>query len=149
MAQPLDEAIDLMGYQFKKCQIKVVKEKMDQVLLEANRHSLVQVFMNIFINATHVMPNGGQLDISITKMGSDKLEVKIRDHGPGIPADILPRVTEPLFTTKGSGGSGLGLAICKEIIEIEHTGEFLIENHPQGGVVVTLRLPTRQEAAHG
>lgn len=149
IVHPLDEALDLMGYQFRKCQIKVVKEKMDQALLEANRHSLVQVFMNVFINATHVMENGGQLDLSLTKLGSDQIEIKIRDHGPGIPVEILPKVTEALFTTKGSKGSGLGLAICKEIVEIEHCGEFVIDNHPQGGAVVIIRLPTRQEVHHG
>ncbi len=148
IAQPLNEAIDLMSYQFRKNQIKVQKGKIEQALLEANKHSLVQVFMNLFINATHVMTQGGQIEVAISKIEGDQLEVQIRDHGPGIPEDILHRVTEPLFTTKGSQGSGLGLAICKEIIEIEHGGEFQIGNHPQGGVIVTMRLPTRQEGAH-
>jgi two-component system NtrC family sensor kinase len=147
LIQPINEALDLMSYQFRKHQIEVVKDKMDQVLLEANRHSLVQVFMNIFINATHVMPTGGKINLSVQKIGTDKLEIQIRDHGPGIPEELLTKVTEPLFTTKGSNGSGLGLSICKEIIEIEHGGEFRIENHPQGGVVVTLCLPTRQEVS--
>ncbi len=150
--QPLEEALDLMSYQFKKCQIQVAKAKMDQVLLEANRHSLVQVFMNVFINAAHVMPKGGKIDLSVVRTHSggesSSLEIQIRDHGSGIPVDILSKVTEPLFTTKGAQGSGLGLAICKEIIEIEHGGHFLIDNHPQGGVVVTIRLPTRQEVRH-
>jgi signal transduction histidine kinase len=146
LAQAMDEALDLMSYQFRKNQIKVIKQKMDQVLLEANKHSLVQVFMNLFINATHAMPGGGQIEISISKMDGDLIQVQVRDHGSGIPSELLDKVTEPLFTTKGaSGGSGLGLAICKEIIEIEHGGEFKIENHLEKGVVVTLKLPTRQE----
>lgn len=145
LQQPLDEAIELMGYQFKKCKINLVKGRMDQALIEANRHSLVQVFMNVFINATHVMPAGGQIDVSVAKIDNEHVEIQMRDHGPGIPEEILPKVLEPLFTTKGSGGSGLGLAICQEIVEIEHRGEFLISNHPEGGAVVTVRLPTRQE----
>ncbi len=145
LAHPVDEALELMGYNFKKNNIKVVKTKMEQVLLEANKHSLVQVFMNVFINAMHAMPQGGQIDLSVEKLDADHIMVKIRDHGSGIPTELLEKVTEPLFTTKGSGGSGLGLAICKEIIEIEHSGEFLIENHQEKGVVVTLKLPTRQE----
>lgn len=145
LRQPLDEALELMSYQFKKNGIRVVKQKMEQVLLEANKHSLVQVFMNVFINATHAMPQGGDVELSVSKIEGDRIEMKIRDHGSGIPTELLEKVTEPLFTTKGSGGSGLGLAICKEIIEIEHSGEFLIENHTEGGVVVTMRIPTRQE----
>lgn len=146
--QPIEEALDLMNYQFKKSQIKVSKLNFDQVLMEGNKHSLVQVLMNVFINATHAMPNGGEIELSVHKTDADHVEIKIRDQGAGIPEDILPKVTQALFTTKGSMGSGLGLAICKEIIEIEHAGEFLIENHPQKGVVVTLRLPTRQETSH-
>jgi signal transduction histidine kinase len=53
-------------------------------------------------------------------------------------------VIEPLFTTKGNDGSGLGLAICKEIVEIEHDGEFRIENHPEGGVQASVYLPLKQ-----
>lgn len=145
ITQPLDEAIELMGYQFKKSQIQIQKPHWEQALLEANRHSLVQVFMNLFINATHVMPKGGKIDVSVIKDGPQYLVVKVRDYGPGIPEEILPKVTEALFTTKGSQGSGLGLAICKEIVEIEHGGEMTLQNHPQGGVEVTLRFPTRQE----
>ncbi len=145
MAQPVDEAIHLMSYQFKKCQIEINKLHFDPVLLEGNRHSLVQVFTNLFINATHVMPEGGKIDISVLKYDADHVIVIVRDYGPGIPKEILHKVTEPLFTTKGSQGSGLGLAICKEIVEIEHAGEFLIENHPQGGAEIRIKLPTRQE----
>ncbi len=148
LIQPVEEAIELMGYQFKKHSVKIVKQKIEQCLLEANKHSLVQVLMNVFINATHAMPNGGDIELSIEKIDADRVQLMIRDHGGGIPTEILDKVTEPLFTTKGSGGSGLGLAICKEIVEIEHGGEFAIENHKDGGVVVTLKLPTRQEVDH-
>lgn len=141
---PVEEAIELMSYQFRKAHIKVERERVTQALLEGNKHSLVQVLMNLFINAIHVMPGGGVIEISTDKVDADNLEIKVRDHGPGIPDEILPKVTEALFTTKGSQGSGLGLAICKEIVEVEHGGKFVIENHPQGGVVVTVGLPTRQ-----
>lgn len=145
--KPVEEAIELMGYQFKKSQITVEKVKWEQALIEGNHHSLVQVLMNLFINATHVMPEGGKIEVALTKVGSDQVVIKVRDHGPGIPADILPRVTEALFTTKGSGGTGLGLSICKEIVEIEHRGVMRLDNHPDGGVEVTIELPTRQEAS--
>lgn len=145
VAQPIDEAIQLMSHQFKKSQIQINKLQWDPVLLEADRHSLVQVFMNLLINASHVMPEGGKIDISICKSGEDQVIIQVRDYGPGIPSEILHKVTEPLFTTKGSQGSGLGLAICKEIIEMEHAGEFLVANHLQGGVEITIKLPIRQE----
>jgi signal transduction histidine kinase len=143
---PIDEAIDLMGYQFRKYQITVAKKKFEQVLIEANHHSLVQVMMNVFINATHAMEkNGGEIEIFLEKNPQGLATIRVRDHGPGIPEDILPKVTEPMFTTKGSRGSGLGLAICKEIVEIEHRGQFQVTNHPQGGAEILIALPTRQE----
>jgi signal transduction histidine kinase len=145
ISQPIDEAIELMGFQFKKHSIKVKKEPYEAALLEANRHSLVQIFMNLFINAVHVMEEGGQIDIGVTKLDAEHIQIKVRDHGPGIPEEILPKVTEALFTTKGSKGSGLGLAICKEIIEIEHMGQLSISNHPQGGAEICIVLPTRQQ----
>lgn len=145
IASPIEEAIELMGYQFKKHEITVNKNPFEVALLEANKHSLVQVFMNLFINAVHVMEEGGSIDISVMKKDDRHLEIKVRDHGPGIPESILPKVTEALFTTKGSQGSGLGLAICKEIIEIEHSGELTVSNHPQGGAQITMIIPTRQD----
>lgn len=146
LLHPIEEAVDLMGYQFRKYQITVAKKKFDQVLIEANHHSLVQVCMNLFINATHAMEQkGGEIEISLCKNAAGLAEIRVRDHGPGIPDVILPKVTEAMFTTKGSRGSGLGLAICKEIIEIEHGGEFQVTNHSGGGVEVIITLPTRQE----
>lgn len=141
--QALDEALELMAHEFKKRSIKVTKIKSEPVVAPANHHSLVQVFMNLFINATHVMPQGGQIDLTVSRV--DKwIEVKIRDYGPGIPQDILHLVCEPMFTTKGDKGTGLGLAICKEIVEIEHAGEMTINNHPVKGVEVLIRLPKSQ-----
>jgi len=144
ICQPLDEAVELMGYQFKKHHIDVIKGPYEMALIEGHRHSLVQVMMNLFINAVHVMPDGGHIYLSAKKVSDQKIEIKVRDQGPGIPPENLEKVMEPLFTTKGALGSGLGLAICREIVEIEHRGVLKIENHSAGGVEVTVELPTRQ-----
>ena len=106
LANPVNEAIDLMSYQFRKHQVKVVKPQYDQVVMLVNHHSLVQVLMNLFINATHAMKDGGDLEVSIIKDG-EYCNIRVKDNGSGIPEDILPKVTEPLFTTKGSQGTGL------------------------------------------
>jgi signal transduction histidine kinase len=136
----VDEAVELLEFQFRKRYIRMIRSKAVPFMMMGNRHAFVQVFVNLFINSMHAMPDGGELHIS-TAAGSDYNQITIRDTGLGIPEKVLPHVTEALFTTKGSHGSGLGLSICKEIIEIEHGGEILIANHPKGGVEVTLRLP--------
>jgi len=137
---PFLEATKLMEHQFKTGNIKLCRIKVEKFQLVANHSSLIQVFVNIFVNAIHAMNGPGQIDFSIVQDGNMG-EVKVRDYGPGIPEDIIDRITEPFFTTKGEQGTGLGLAICKDIIENEHNGEFTIENHSTKGAVVTIRLP--------
>ncbi|GIL16849.1 MAG: hypothetical protein BroJett040_06000 [Oligoflexia bacterium] len=141
LSQPLDDALLLLDHQLKLTNVKVCRTKNDPALVYASAGGLTQVFVNLIINSIYVMKNSsGQIDFSIAKTPS-AVEVKVRDYGPGIPEDIIDRVTEPFFTTKGNDGTGLGLAICKEIIEIEHEGKFTIKNHPIKGVEITIELP--------
>jgi signal transduction histidine kinase len=145
LVQPVNEALELMNHQFKKLGIEIEKSQFDQVLIEAHPHALVQVIVNVLINACYVMPEGGKIEISMVKLSDSHAEIQIRDTGPGIPVAILPKVTQALFTTKGTEGSGLGLSICREIIEIEHQGKFTVSNHISGGALITITLPTRQD----
>ena len=70
--------------------------------------------------------------------------VSVRDTGNGIPPDVLSRIFEPFYTTKDVGkGTGLGLAITYGIVQ-EHGGEIIATNHPEGGAVFTIELPTRR-----
>ena len=70
-----------------------------------------------------------------------RVVVEIRDTGPALPADVLPRIFEPFYTTKEVGkGTGLGLAITYGIIQ-EHGGQISAANHPDGGAVFTVQLP--------
>jgi signal transduction histidine kinase len=138
--QTLDEALELMEFQFRKRQIFVKKNRPQPVLVLGHKHALIQVFVNLFTNAMYVMPTGGDIKITVAA-DPDWVQISVHDSGPGIAEDILPRVTEALFTTKGRDGSGLGLAITKEIIEIEHGGELVVQNHPKGGAELLIRLP--------
>ena len=117
----------------------------------ASKNSLVQVFVNLFMNARDAMGERGALYIQIRPQGSEWVEVRVRDEGPGIAEQILDHVTEPFFTTKAEGkGTGLGLAICREILEIEHQGEFIVTNHQEQGAEFILRLPVpRARDGHG
>ncbi len=138
---PLDQALQFMEYQLRQTNTKTCRIKNEKVQIYACSTSLIQVFINITINAIHAMGNGGQIDYSITNVDNKWAEIVIRDYGPGIPADIMDRITEPFFTTKGSKGTGLGLAISKEILEIEHGGELRITNNPHKGAEFILRIP--------
>lgn len=142
-ARPADlvnEAIDLMESTFRNSKVKPCRVKMDSSECIANVTSLLQVIVNVTINAVHAMPGGGQIDYSVVDM-DDHVEIRIRDYGPGIPEPMIHQVLEPFFTTKGQKGTGLGLSISKEIVEIEHRGEFKLQNHSIKGLEIILSLP--------
>lgn len=138
----IDEARQLMSHQFEKSKITFCVIKREKVELIASQTSLVQVLVNILINMTHVMPHGGQIDVSFEVI-RDSVNLKIRDYGPGIPKDILPKIFDAFFTTKGDKGTGLGLSICKEIVEIEHGGSITAYNHPIKGAEFLIELPLK------
>lgn len=99
---------------------------------------LIQVLMNIILNAADAMPNGGTLDITAQEMDRE-LEVSVADTGTGIPSEYVEKIFDPFFTTKEMG-TGLGLAVSYNIIK-SYQGDILVENRPGGGTIFRVRLP--------
>jgi signal transduction histidine kinase len=109
-------------------------------LFYANPTQMEQVFLNLFSNAGEAMKGEGEIKVE-SKARDDRIEIKVKDTGPGIPVDILPYIFDPFFTTKVKGkGVGLGLSICHSIIK-RHGGNILVENDPQGGALFQINLP--------
>ena len=103
-----------------------------------------QVFLNILDNAAKHGGEGKRIDASIAHEG-DFVVIRIRDYGPGIPEEELPRVKLKFY--KGSSkarGSGIGLAVCEEIVTM-HGGTLTLENAAGGGTLVTISIPTGEE----
>jgi signal transduction histidine kinase len=105
----------------------------------ADRDKLKQVLINLVTNACEAVSTGEAIAISIHKSEDRRICISIHNGGTPIPADILPQLTKPFFTTKASG-TGLGLAIVKRIVEA-HDGEFGIESGEGVGSIVTVQLP--------
>ena len=120
--QPIEEALTLLSHELKENQVRVCWIRRKKSLVFGNSTGLMQVFVNLLINSMHAMGKSGQIDLSIVEI-ADRIEVRLRDYGPGVDKKILDRLTEPFFTTKGDAGTGLGLAIAKEIVEQEHSGK--------------------------
>jgi signal transduction histidine kinase len=98
------------------------------------------VFSNLITNAIEAMNGIGTITIS-AKEDKDEVTIEIEDSGPGIADEHLPRIFEPLFTTKETG-TGLGLASCKNIIE-RHRGTISVKNNP---TTFTIKLPKTEKA---
>jgi signal transduction histidine kinase len=106
---------------------------------------LHQAFLNILVNAEHAIVAGAhdkRIDVRVhLDQASNTIVTTVRDTGPGIPSDILPRIFDPFFTTKDVGkGTGLGLAITYGIVQ-EHGGAVHAGNAPDGGAIFTIELP--------
>lgn len=81
-----------------------------------------------------------------TKLIGDQAEIRVRDNGNGIPADLREKIFTPFFTTKPTGqGTGLGLSITYDIIVSEHHGEITVDSAENEFTEVTVRLPIRTE----
>ncbi len=118
----------------------------DLPAITADANQVSQVLMNLLLNAGQAMPAlGGSICVSAEKVKfAEKIEIKVKDTGVGIPADILPHVFEPFFTTKRGKGTGLGLSISQAYIR-NHGGEITAESVPSRGTTVRIVLPIRQE----
>lgn len=139
VVEAVDLALALANKQIQHAHIRVercIPDGLPSVM--ASRDHLVQVFLNLIINAIEVMPEGGGLRISAQTRG-EWVELVFADSGPGIAEDILPVLFEPFRTTK-AGGVGLGLAVSRGIVQ-EHGGNITAHNSLEGGAVFVVSLP--------
>src|SRR6185369_16338039 len=119
--------------------------------VRADAEQLLQVFLNLSLNALQAMPHGGRLHISTTLRRATRrgaaaafIEVRFRDTGVGIPPGDLKNLFIPFFTTKDKG-TGLGLPISQRIIE-NHGGTIEVRSQPGGGATFTVLLPVESDA---
>jgi len=157
--QPLDlnallrEVLELTEHQIAKGRIRVRTDLHPGLPpIPGDTNQLEQAFLNIVINAWHAMPGGGELTLRTrpapadrvrrpSRAGGGGVEVVIADSGVGIPAEHLPRIFDPFFSTKGVGkGTGLGLAISRRILE-DHRGSIEVESTVGQGTLFTIWLP--------
>jgi signal transduction histidine kinase len=115
------------------------------VVVEADEDQIQQLLVNLVLNALDAMSEGGRIEIHLTKLREDVVELEVRDTGPGIPADLFARLFDPFVSTKETG-IGLGLAVSYRIAA-RHGGSLSAVNLPAGGACFTLRLPTSQHVA--
>ncbi len=122
--------------------------------VDVNPQDLGRVFLNIVNNGCYatnekrmtLTENGGGSDYSptlwlSTRYDDDRVHIRIRDNGTGMPPDVIEKMFNPFFTTKPTDkGTGLGLSICNDIVR-RHGGEILVESEPGEFTEMTIDLP--------
>jgi PAS domain S-box-containing protein len=166
----LEDTLGLVEYELKKGKVKAVPRLSPAAPAAwGDGEKLKQVFLNLIVNATHAMPEGGELDVRTFGPGEALpplpaggvgwsravvgeppagpcLVVQIADHGTGIPPEMLAKVFEPFFSTKEEGkGTGLGLYISRNIV-LEHKGCMAVASAVGAGTVFTISVPTAAAA---
>ncbi len=134
----------------------VIREQYEKCIwtVEADVRQLEQVFLNLFVNAFHAMPGGGDLSLMtqnhIVRDGSDHpvylnpgkyVKISVTDNGTGMDEKIRRRIFDPFFSTKSKGrGTGLGLTSAYGIIK-NHGGSIDVVSKPGIGTTFTIYLP--------
>jgi signal transduction histidine kinase len=114
----------------------------DDVVVNADRTRLEQVAANLIDNAVKYTPSGGRVEIEVDREGANAV-IQVRDTGPGIPADELPRIWDRLFrgdTSRTERGLGLGLSLVKAVVEA-HGGTVSVATQPGAGSAFKISLP--------
>ncbi|WP_410497910.1 PAS domain S-box protein [Chitinibacter sp. S2-10] len=110
---------------------------------------ITQVIVNLLSNAIKFSTAGSRIEITIHPVdllenGEPAVSIEVRDHGPGIPENELETIFDKFIQSsrvRMGGGTGLGLAISRQIM-LDHGGQISARNHPEGGAVFTLLLPS-------
>jgi two-component system NtrC family sensor kinase len=147
ISRAIDKAMSLVGHQAKMKRIEVVREDSATLpLVVADFNQLVQVIINLVVNAVQAMNEGCLLTIR-TSEEEGWVRISVRDTGCGIPAENMDKLFTPFFTTKDEvKGVGLGLAVSYGIVE-RHGGRIEVQSEVGKGSTFTVVLPAHKEEA--
>ncbi|HYP68540.1 MAG TPA: ATP-binding protein [Thiobacillaceae bacterium] len=147
--QLLAEVVSNANLESKQRQVRVQSVDVAQAPYLGDPLLLHSALDNILRNAVHHAPENSAIEVSLTTDTEQGAKggyiIRIRDHGPGVPEDMLDHIFQPFVRATApqagqAGGIGLGLAIARRAVEA-HNGTVRAENHPDGGLLVTVCLP--------
>ena len=139
----IEESLTLVRSALRQQQVNLVADLRAQQPIEADRQQLLQVLINLLVNASHALGEQGEIRVESRDWLDDAgalqgAEVRVIDNGSGIEAAIIDKIFDPFFTTRATG-TGLGLALSHRIIS-RWGGELLVDSTPGQGSCFTVRL---------
>ncbi|MFO0722466.1 MAG: ATP-binding protein [Myxococcota bacterium] len=139
--QVVEDVIRLLEHDPRARNIELVRELAPELPgIRLVEDHLVQVLLNLGLNALDALPQGGKLIFATTAVAGS-VELRVRDTGTGIPAETMARLFEAFHTTKAAGrGTGLGLFVSRRIVE-GLGGQLLLERTGPEGTCFVVRLP--------
>lgn len=142
----LDSVIELAQHAVGRIPIRLRKDVPPQLeAVECDPELLKQVLLNLVINATQAMPEGGEVLVS-ARPRNGRISISVKDEGCGIDPAYRDKIFDPFFTTKETG-TGLGLSVAHRIVE-QHGGILTAEANPVQGMTFSVQLPLRRERLH-
>jgi signal transduction histidine kinase len=145
MAAVIGQAIEMAGDRLARANIACRIEGPSSLISRIDPLLLGQAVLNLVLNAAEAIEQSGQTSgtVAISYGGAESrqrthLFIRVRDDGPGVPAELIEKIFDPFFTTKDTG-TGLGLAIVHRIVEA-HDGTITYEPAPARGAVFELRI---------
>lgn len=145
-----EEAVRASEGVAREAGVQIAKGRWDLGHVPLDRSRMLQVLQNVIQNAVQHLPAGARvvLDAAQThENGRRWFWLTVRDAGPGFDANHLRHVFEPFYTQR-RGGTGLGLSIAQRIVA-QHGGVLSAANHPEGGALVSVRLPAEGPGGRG
>lgn len=134
----VNSVIDLFDTEAFKKSIKIQVDICDKIILFCVKSQIKQVFINLIKNAIEAL-NGGNINISARKW-NNKIQISVKDDGPGISQESLSKIGQPFYTTKEKG-TGLGLMVTNTIIE-NHNGSIEVKSKTKEGTTFIITLPS-------
>jgi signal transduction histidine kinase/ActR/RegA family two-component response regulator len=146
LAEVVDESLSVVKPHFERRGITLSKSYDTGCYTIARRDNLAQVVLNLTLNAMDACQNATQPEVMVRVLESgEQVALVVEDNGPGVPAQAIPNIFKPFYTTKRRGaGTGLGLKICSDVVSA-HGGHIEVHERSGGGASFRVLLPRARE----
>ncbi len=144
----IEEIIPFVRKDAHLSRVEIVRNLDDSIpRVRMEELQLQEIFINLISNAIQALPTDGTGRVWVeTRLVGSKVQVTVRDNGPGILPEVADRLFDPFVTTKAPGkGTGLGLSICYAIVK-RYDGEITVETEPGKGATFTVTLPVERKS---